>query len=450
MSSSDPKGSSIPQGRISRMAGLASLATRVAGGMLGEGARQLAQGKRPSAKDLLLTPANAKRIADQLAQLRGAAMKVGQLLSMDAGDLLPPELTLILSRLQSNGTPMPAKQLSQVLVQELGADWQQHFAQFSFKPMAAASIGQVHQAHSDDGRKLAIKVQYPGISASIDSDVDNVLTLLKMSRLLPEQLDYTELLAEAKRQLHAEADYLLEAQQLNKFAELLADEPHLVLPSVDQQLTRSRLLAMSYMEGVALTELQQQPQAVRNQVVGQLFSLLFRELFEFRLVQTDPNFANYLYQPESQKIVLLDFGATRAYPQAISEGYRQLFSAGLRDDDPAIEQALSQIGFFSQDIAPAQRQAVVDMVQLACAPVRTEQAYDFANSTLAAQIRDAGTKLSLEQGYWHSPPADALFLHRKIGGLYLLAAKLKAQVNVQQLLQPYLLPEKHKSITDHC
>ena len=359
---------------------------------------------------------------------------------MDAGDLLPPELTLILSRLQSNGTPMPPRQLSQVLAQELGEDWQQHFAQFSFQPMAAASIGQVHHAHADDGRKLAIKVQYPGISASIDSDVDNVMTLLRLSRLLPEPLDYTELLTEAKRQLHAEADYLLEAQQLTTFGHLLADEPQFLLPTVDTQLTTPRLLAMSYMDGVELTALHAQPQAVRNQALSQLFSLLFRELFEFRLVQTDANFANYLYQPESQRLVLLDFGATRAYPAAISEGYRQLFSAGLRQDTPAIEQALSQIGFFSQDIVPAQRQAVVNIVQLACEPIREHGAYDFGNSLLASQLREAGTKLSLEQGYWHSPPADALFLHRKIGGLYLLAAKLKAQVNMQQLLLPYLIP----------
>ncbi|ART80182.1 ABC1 kinase family protein [Oceanisphaera avium] len=439
MAVADNKGSPIPKGRLRRMASLASLAARVSGGMLGEGARQWARGKRPSTKDLLLTPANASRITEQLAQLRGAAMKVGQLLSMDAGDLLPPELTLILSRLQSNGTPMPARQLSQVLAKELGENWQHHFAQFSFKPMAAASIGQVHLAHADDGRKLAIKVQYPGVSASIDSDVDNVLTLLKMSRLLPEQLDYSELLNEAKRQLHAEADYILEAQQLAKFASLLADEPQFVLPRVDSQLSSSRLLTMTYMEGVALSELQQQPQRVRNSVISQLFRLLFKELFEFRLVQTDPNFANYLYQPESQRLVLLDFGATRTSPSTISEGYRQLLTAGLNNDEATMEQALSQIGFFSQDIKASQRQAVVAMVQLACEPVRCPDVYDFANSTLAIQVRDAGSKLSLEQGYWHTPPADALFLHRKIGGLYLLAAKLNAQVNVQQLLRPYLI-----------
>lgn len=438
MSTINKKGSRIPQRRLSRMASLASLATRVAGSMVGEGARQLVQGKRLSAKDLLFTPGNATRIADQLSQLRGAAMKVGQLLSMDAGDMLPPELAVILSRLRANATPMPPRQLTRVLVQELGEDWQQHFAQFSFHPLAAASIGQVHQAHADDGRKLAIKVQYPGISASIDSDVDNVMTLLKISGLLPANVEYEGLLAEAKRQLHAEADYELEARQLTTFARLLKDDSHFVLPTVDTELSTSRLLAMTYMDGYPIEELVTQPQEVRNQAVSQLFALLFRELFEFRLVQTDPNFANYLYRPDSNQLVLLDFGATRAYPEQISEGYRQLFSAALRQNIPGIEQALGQIGFFSQDIMPAQREAVVAIVQLACDPVRKDQCYNFAHSPLASQLREAGTRLSMEQGYWHSPPADALFLHRKIGGLYLLAARLQANINVYRLLQPYL------------
>lgn len=438
MTTDNKKGSAVKQHRFSRMASLASLATRVAGGMLTEGARQLAQGNRPRAKDLLLTPDNARRIAGQLAQLRGAAMKVGQLLSMDAGDLLPPELSAILARLRSDASPMPPRQLAQVLEQELGPDWQQHFAQFSFNSLAAASIGQVHQAHADDGRPLAVKIQYPGINASIDSDVDNVVTLLNISGLIPASVDYRELLIEAKRQLHAEADYELEARQLSTFASLLADDNDFALPQVDTRLSTPRLLTMSYMEGCPIEQLETQPQAVRDRAVGLLFSLLFRELFEFRLVQTDPNFANYLYQPHSGRLVLLDFGATRAYPAAISEGYRQLFTAALQQDTARIEQALTQIGFFSQDIIPAQRQAVVNMVQLACEPVRTDAHYNFGDSDLAGRLRDAGTRLSMEQDYWHTPPADALFLHRKIGGLYLLAARLKANINLHQLLQPHL------------
>ena len=177
------------------MARMGTLATGLAGGMLAEGARQWAQGKRPSARDLLLTPANARRVADQLAQLRGAAMKVGQLLSMDAGELLPPELGEILARLRSDAKPMPIGQMDDVLTAAWGAGWDARFAQFGFTPIAAASIGQVHRATTKDGRQLAIKVQYPGIRQSIASDVDNVGTLLRVSGLLPAHLDVAPLLA---------------------------------------------------------------------------------------------------------------------------------------------------------------------------------------------------------------------------------------------------------------
>ena len=157
-----PTTSPVPSGRWSRLARLGSLATDVAGAMLAEGARQLAQGNRPKMSDLLLTPANARRVADQLAQLRGAAMKVGQLISMDAGDLLPPELGNILARLRSDARPMPKKQLEGVLLANWGPDWHKQFREFSFKPVAAASIGQVHQAHTLDGRHLAINL-FPSV-----------------------------------------------------------------------------------------------------------------------------------------------------------------------------------------------------------------------------------------------------------------------------------------------
>lgn len=215
-------GTAVPSSRISRLARLGSLASGVAGGMLAEGLRQLAQGRRPSVGELLLTPANARRVADQLAQLRGAAMKVGQLLSMDAGDLLPPELSQILARLRADAQPMPMSQLVTVLEANWGKDWTQHFSRFSFTPMAAASIGQVHAAEALDGRRLAIKVQYPGIARSISSDVDNVATLLRLSGLLPASLDIAPLLDEAKRQLHDEADYLKEAGHLGHYRSLLA------------------------------------------------------------------------------------------------------------------------------------------------------------------------------------------------------------------------------------
>ena len=435
------RSAAVPGGRLSRLARLGSLATGVAGGMLAEGARQLAAGKRPKVSELVLTPANARRVAEQLAQLRGAAMKVGQLMSMDAGSLLPPELADILARLREDARTMPMSQVVQVLETHWGKGWEQGFERFSFTPCAAASIGQVHRARTRDGEELAIKLQYPGVRRSIDSDVDNVATLLRVSGLLPKALDLAPLLAEAKRQLHEEADYRREAENLHRFGDLLGNAQDFVLPHAVDALTRSDILAMSWVEGVAVETLadpQAADQALRDRVASLLIGLLFRELFEFRFIQTDPNFANYRFDAASGRVVLLDFGATRPYAEPVVEAYRRLMAGSVRGDRVTMSEAAQAIGYFQDNIHAHQRDAVIDLFEIACEPVRHPGAYDFGTSDLPLRLRDAGLKLSMERDFWHTPPADALFLHRKLGGLYLLAARLRARVDVAALAAPWL------------
>ncbi|MCS0444289.1 ABC1 kinase family protein [Vibrio diabolicus] len=429
---------SLPTHRISRFSKFASLATRVAGNVIAEGTKQIAKGNKPKAKDLLLTPQNIARLTDQLAHLRGAAMKLGQMLSMDAGDVLEPELADILSRLRSNADPMPAKQLNGVMESSLGTSWKAEFLSFNFKPIASASIGQVHQAYSDTGDNLAVKVQYPGIRKSIDSDVNNVGTLLKVVGLIPESVDYKGLLEEAKKQLHDEADYTREAQFAIRYHDALKEHPHFVVPKIHTESCSDSVLAMEFIDGVPIEHIEHYDQSTRDFVMHSLLELLFRELFEFKMVQTDPNFANYLYIESTRQIGLLDFGATREYSERFSTGYRQAFASVMNNDEQGLNDALEQIGFFSQTILPDQRQAILDLVKMACEPMLVDEPYDFKASGLAQKLREAGTILSMEQEYWHTPPADALFLHRKIGGMYLLAARIGAKVNIRQLVQPYL------------
>ncbi len=427
--------SAVPSGRWARLARLGGLAGSVAGGMLAEGARQFARGQRPRLGDLLLTSSNVRRVADQLAQMRGAAMKIGQLLSMDACDLLPPELAEIFAQLRADATAMPMSQVLAVLNANWGEGWDRHFQRFSFTPVAAASIGQVHLAQTRDGRDLAIKIQYPGVRRSIDSDVDNVATLLRMSGLLPGSLNTEPLLREAKSQLHAEADYLREAEYLRRYGALLADAGEFLLPEVHAELTTASVLAMSRVDGVPVESLSNAPQAERDRVGRLLIALLLRELFEFRLIQTDPNFANYRYESATGRLILLDFGATRPYPESMVEAYRRLMTAAVAGDRPAMSAAAMAIGYVQAGILDHQREAVLNLFALACEPLRHAGAHDFGRSDLAARIRDAGMALVTDRRLWHTPPADAIFLHRKIGGLYLLAARLKARVNVRELGQ---------------
>ncbi|WP_416739569.1 ABC1 kinase family protein [Pseudomonas sp. NFX71] len=429
----------VPGSRLSRLMRLGSLASGVAGGMLAEGARQWVQGKRPALSELLLTSGNVHRVVEQLSQLRGAAMKIGQLLSMDAGDLLPREFSEILSRLRCDAHPMPMSQLVAVLNESWGKGWEGRFERFSFTPLAAASIGQVHVAKGKDGQSLAIKVQYPGVRESISSDVDNVASLLRMSGMLPKGMDVGPLLKEAKRQLQDEADYMKETDHLQRFDQLLADSPDFLVPRAYVQFSTPNILVMSFVDGVAVESLEHAPQAERDRIIMLLFGLFLREVFEFQCVQTDPNFANYRYQQGSGRMVLLDFGATRLYDRNTTEAYRRLLNGGLHEDRAAITNAALDVGYFQPETLPKHRAVLTDLITQACEPLRHQGAYDFATSDLAVRLRDTGWELGADRDFWHTPPVDVLFLHRKVVGLYLLAAKLKARVNVRRLFEPYVI-----------
>ena len=432
----------VPSGRGSRLMRLGWMATGIAGGMVAEGARQLAQGNRPRMSELLLTPGNAMRVADQLAKLRGAAMKVGQLVSMETGDLLPPALADILARLRSDARAMPKSQVTSVLQNNWGKGWERRFKHFSFTPMAAASIGQVHRAQTLDGRDLAIKIQYPGVRESIDSDVDNVAGLLRMSGLLPKEMDIKPLLRDAKRQLHDEADYLKEGNYLARYGELLADAPEYLLPARHDDLTTQSVLAMDYVGGVAVESLVSAEQGERDRVMTLLFALLLRELLEFRLVQTDPNFANYRYDTATRQLILLDFGATRPYKASMSRDFKHLMQGAMAEDRDVMAQACMAIGYFDDTNQERHRQAVLDIGQQAFEPFSQSGAYDFGTSDLPERIRATGLALGMDREFWKIPPSDAMLLQRKFGGLYLLAIRLKARVDVHALATVALQPRK--------
>ncbi len=429
----------IPKGRVSRFASLGGMASKIAGNVLANGISELAKGNRPKVKDLLLTPSNLIKVADQLAQMRGAAMKVGQLISMDAGDILPSELSDILARLRADAKSMPEKELIELLTHEWGEDWRSQFIQFSVKPIAAASIGQVHKVITQDLERLAIKIQYPGIRQTIDSDVDNVATLIKISGLLPSDIDIKPLLKEAKLQLKDEADYILEGQRIEQYAQVIEDNPIFVMPKVNREFSNENILAMTFLDGEPIESFIDASQETRNFLVENLFKLFFRELFECQLVQTDPNFANYQYDQESGKIVLLDFGATREYSEEMALGYRKLMSAGYSRNKQQLEDAVFEIGLLKVGLPKNVKELILDICMDACEPLNFEGEYNFAESQLALRMRDKSMSLGYDKSYAHTPPINCIFLHRKLGGLFLLAIKLKASVNIRSLFNAYLI-----------
>lgn len=434
--------SKITSSRRGRLMQYGRLAGGIAAGAIGEGVKRLARGERPVMAEVILTPANARRLGNRLAEMRGAVMKVGQLLSMEAGDFIPRELTEILAHLREDAHRMPLTQVNAILKREWGEAWDRRFERFSFTPMAAASIGQVHEAHLKDGRHLAIKLQYPGVRESIDSDVDNVIKLLRMTRLVPQGINIELVLEEAKQQLHKEADYHHEAGHLRDYAELIAGDSRFTLPTVLEDMSTTDVLTMSYLPGTPIEAVANADRATRDAVATALVDLTLGELFHWGRVQTDPNFANFRYQPDSGRIGLLDFGGVRDYADHWARGFGRLMLAGARQDRDELRAVAVELGYLNEEVPPAVCDAMVDLLVMATEPCRQDGGFDFGTTRLAERLARGVYEFRAEHDFWILPAIDVLFLHRKLGGMYLLCARLRARVDIRGLMEKHLLTEE--------
>jgi predicted unusual protein kinase regulating ubiquinone biosynthesis (AarF/ABC1/UbiB family) len=277
------------------------------------------------------------------------------------------------------------------------------------------------------------------VARSIASDVDNVATLLRLARLLPVEMDVSGIIAEAKHQLEREVDYLREAESQRRYGALVADEPAFLVPAVHADLTTRRILAMDRVHGLPIEELAgaDAPQARRDAAAALLQRLVFRELFEFGFMQTDPNFANYLLEEGSDRIALLDFGSAREFPAELIERYKHICRAVLAGDREGVRRAAVEIGYLAPGEREDRARGLVDLILLVCEPLRHAGVYDFGRSQLAARARDAGFDLML-RGFLHAPPPETIFLHRKLAGSFLLCAKIGARVDAHALVAPLL------------
>jgi aarF domain-containing kinase len=428
-----------PRTVLSRSSRLVSLAAGLAKKELqGRFARAVDRGETlvRQAQALKVQVEQARDIVESLGQLKGAAMKAGQLLSMELRDVLPPEVIEVLSQLQASGATVDFDEVTSILREELGAE---RLAQLEITPipLASASIGQVHRAtwRAPDGgvHDLVLKVQFRGIAQTIDSDLallERIARLFLTVQL--KQFDVSAVFAELRDVLLRETDYLHEAEALERYRALAHQVPGLRVPAVFHAQCTKRVLALSYEPGLTIDAFLATAPSVaeRHRVATQVLDLYFREFFDWGLVQTDANFANFLVRPESGELVLLDFGATRAYPREFREQYRALLTATLRGDRPAAYAAALALELIDPAEPPAAKEALHALLETVLRVFQPAfQPVDFRDKRF---VDEAGERL---RAYYRAltcsaPPAQLLFLHRKLGGVYSLGRALQARLDL--------------------
>ena len=343
---------------IARLLRLGSLVGRVGASVAVEQLISLAR-SGPSRKlhqvaNLVL---NAERIVRELGELKGAAMKVGQMLSLQDA-LLPPEVTGVLRALQQQAPPIPFDVVKRQLDAELPG-WRKTIKRLEPVAIAAASIGQVHRGVLRDGRRVAVKIQYPGIAEIIESDLVNLRRLMKSLFSLFTDADFAPIWREMRDRLREELDYVNEAENIRRMAELWAGSDEVVIPGVIDEASSRCILTMEYVAGYTPDEAcdNAQPQAQRDRWGAVLFDFVLRGLFEHRLIHADPNLANFSFLADG-RVVVYDYGCVKSVPRHIVKGYREHVRAALdgrRDEVPAL---LAAMGVTTGSGAPVSAELV--------------------------------------------------------------------------------------------
>ncbi|CZT13703.1 probable abc1 protein precursor [Rhynchosporium agropyri] len=427
--------SKVPSSRLGRLWNYGGLAAGMVGGAISESIRRVGGGG--SGGSYMLSAGNMDRLVTKLSRMRGAALKLGQVISFQDSKMLPEPIRQVLQRVQDRADYMPPSQRDSVLTANLGADWRDMFSSFDEKPLAAASIGQVHSAVlKSSGDRVAVKVQYPGVADSIDSDLSNLSLLLTASRLLPKGLFLDRTIANARTELAWECDYIREAECGRRFESLLADEKDVFrVPKVFSEASGKQVLTMEFMDGMGVTRVQSFTQEQKNWIGTQILRLCLREITEFRFMQTDPNWTNFLYNAKINKLELLDFGASREYPEFFITRYTQLLTAASRSDRDTVQALSVELGYLTGQESKAMLDAHITSILTLAEPFldSSPEVYDFKNQTITDRVKELIPLMIRER--LAPPPEETYSLHRKLSGAFLLCARLGSRVRCRELFE---------------
>ncbi|MCH2558013.1 MAG: AarF/ABC1/UbiB kinase family protein [Alcanivorax sp.] len=403
-------------GRFWKLTGMTtSIATRVAGQQV-RGWFQSDQDRQASREELMRHI--GREVAATLGQMKGAVMKVGQIASQ-MQDVLPREISEQLAVLQNASAPMPFHVIRRQLEKELGGPVAERFADFQETPFAAASIGQVHRATTLDGEPVVVKVQYPAVKSSIDSDMKHLKRILKLGSLLRvDERALDAVFREIRQQLDEELDYHREAENLRLFREFHRADADVVIPRVFEALSGATVLTLSLEEGTPLDQVNDDngfDQDLRNRLGERLFDLLARQIFQLHAVHCDPHPGNFAFRSDGS-IVFYDFGAVKRLPEEDVALMATLTDAALQRDWARLDQALLEIGARRADTR------VADSFYDAWVPVLmqgvADTPYDFATARVHQEVVKKARTTPWEDMLKFQPSSRTLLVQRVVGGHY--------------------------------
>lgn len=408
---------------------LAKLATRV-------GIKEL------TSKDFKSRIEQAALIVQSLSNLKGAAMKAGQLLSLDLNHYFPPEAIEILSQLQNAAVAHPFNEIEAILLRELGQEKYQKIMSLSQTPIGVASIGQVHRAEYQ-GRSIVLKIQYPGVADSIESDL-KILKGIAASfcQLTGRKMDLGPLFKEFHNILEQEVDYRKEVSFQKQYQNLVKEIPAEVgfrfhVPGIVDELCTDKVIAMSFEPGLPLRQwIATNPsKSKRERLAKAILDLYFREFFEWGLVQTDPNWANFLVDESNDQLhlVLLDFGATRVYPRQFIQNYIRLLQFSSQNQSAELKAHAIEFGLIDPRESDAAFEAFEELMKTAIRPFFVNNGgsplFDFSDPQHSLNSQNA-SKVLADRLVYSPPPYNLIFLHRKLAGVYSILKSLEVKFDV--------------------
>jgi len=419
MAAKKPNTKSLKTGRLERLATVGSVTGRVGASYIWSAIKRPFQTEEKHESELLDTHMkNALRIVESSKQLRGAFMKMTQILSM-RDDLFPTEAIDVLSVVQSSVPPMDYALIRRRIVDELGDEPEKLFATFDTEAFAAASLGQVHRATLASGEEVVVKIQYPGVEKTVASDLQNAKALINALKLVARDvmrnhdMDYRGVYDELKSRMEEELDYELEAANIELFRKLYADDPDIVIPRVIHERTTKRVITLSYIEGYKIRDILAPgvDQSLKDWVMLKLYDLTWQQLLCFGVVHVDPHPGNYLVT-HHPKIGILDFGCIRILPPDLRDAYRDLNRALLEDDDALLRDSLLRLSFLNPE---DDHRPMREIMRRLFAPVLVDREVDPRTYRSLEELQAAVQK-GLAAGYWKAPP-HRVFLDRVLLGI---------------------------------